>query len=133
MTARKDGKPTRPAATEAELKAFYAACDVIRAEEPQLSVRGYAYRIGGMATYDADGNVIDGIRLHGDICVKEPPAPGEDPVNTESIQRYILLRPPDGRLPYDSVIDDTRPTTYGGEGWDDREQAEKSMPTPART
>ena len=108
---RKDGKPHRPNVTEQELKALYDACDAIRAEEPELSVRGYAYRIGGMATYDEDGNVIDGIRLHGDICTKEPPAPGEDPVNTESIQRYVLYGRRTGRLPYDSVIDDTRPTT----------------------
>ena len=88
-----------------------------------MSVRGYAYRIGGMATYDANGNVIDGIRLHGDICTKEPPAPGEDPINSESIQRYVLYGRRTGRLPYDSVIDDTRPTSYASSGWRNRASA----------
>jgi len=120
---RKDGNPNRPNVTEAELKLFYEACDAIRDIEPVLSVRGYAYRIGGMATYDEDGNVIDGIRLHGDICTKEPPAPGEDPINTESIQRYILKGRRIGRLSYDAIIDNTRPTTSGGGGWTSRASA----------
>jgi len=115
--------PNRPNVTEAELKLFYEACDAIRDIEPVLSVRGYAYRIGGMATYDEDGNVIDGIRLHGDICTKEPPAPGEDPINTESIQRYILKGRRIGRLSYDAIIDNTRPTTSGGGGWTSRASA----------
>ena len=133
MSARKDGKPHRPNVTEQELKALYDACDVIRAEEPQLSVRAYAYRIGKRATYDEDGNAIDGIRLHGDICTKEPPAPGEDPINTESIQRYILKGRRDGRLSYESVIDDTRPTHSGGCGWDDRAEAEKAWADARKT
>ena len=123
MTARKDGKPNRPNVTEAELKAFYAACDIIREEEPQMSVRGYAYRIGGMATYDEDGNITGGIKLHGDYCTKEPPAPGEDPINSESIKRYILYGRRTGRLSYDSVIDDTRPTSYASSGWRHRASA----------
>ena len=134
IAPRKDGKPRRPNVTDTELNAFYDACDSIRAEEPQLSVRAYAYRIGGMATYDADGNVIDGIRLHGDICTKEPPAPGEDPANSESIQRYVLEGRRIGRLPYESIIDDTRPTSSAGGGWTSRASADQSTPTtPART
>ena len=43
MTARKDGKPHRPNVTDEELKLFYEACDRIREEEPEMSVRGYAY------------------------------------------------------------------------------------------
>ena len=88
-----------------------------------MSVRGYAYRIGGMATYDEDGNITGGIKLHGDYCTKEPPAPGEDPVNNESIQRYVLYGRRTGRLPYSSVIDDTRPTLSGGAGWASRDRA----------
>jgi hypothetical protein len=114
----------RPNVTDAEKKAFYAACDAIRDEEPKLSVRAYAYRIGGLAIYDPEtGAAIDGIRLHGVICEKEGPAPGKPPVNEETIQRLVLAGRRNGRLPYESIIDGTRPTHYAGEGWDTREQA----------
>ena len=120
-------RPRRPDVTPQELKLFYAACDIIRAEEPQMSVRGYAYRLGGMATYDPTGTfAIDGIRLHGEICVKEGPAPGLPPANEETIQRYLLYGRRTGRLPYDSVIDGTRKTISGGCGWTSRASAEQS-------
>lgn len=112
-TKAKPKRTRRPDLTAEEKKLFYAARDDIRAEEPQLSVRAYAYRIGGLMN----------IYLHGDLCTKEAPAPGEPPVNEETIQRLILKGRREGRLPYESIIDGTRPTSSSGEGWDDRDQA----------
>jgi hypothetical protein len=55
----------RPDVTAEEKKLFYAACDAFRAEEPRLSVRGYAYRMGGLMN----------IYLHGDLCTKAATEP----------------------------------------------------------
>ncbi len=105
----------RPDVTDEEKAAFLKAVNEIRDEEPKLSVRGYIYRICGLQS----------IYLHGELCSKVE-VPGQS-TNEETMQRLLLAFRRQGLIPYESIIDGTRPTTYGERGWDDLDEAEESV------
>ena len=110
----------RPDVTPDEKAALLAVCREIRAEEPELSVRGYIYRICDRAN----------VYLHGDLCVRDmyplDPPPGENG-NEETIQRLLLEFRRAGLIPYESIIDGTRPTTFAEGGYDNIDEARESM------
>jgi hypothetical protein len=68
----------RPDATPEEKAHLLTVVNEIRAEEPELSVRAYMYRIWSRQD----------VYLHGDLCSKSG-GPGCDQ-NEESIQRRLL-------------------------------------------
>jgi hypothetical protein len=102
----------RPDVTVQEKAAFLKAVNEIRDEEPQLSVRGYIYRICGLQS----------IYLHGELCSKVD-VPGQS-TNEETIQRLLLAFRRHDQIPYESIIDGTRSTIHNeGPGWNNRTEA----------
>jgi hypothetical protein len=107
----------RPDVTADEKAKLLAVCRDIRAEEPELSVRAYMYRIWARQN----------LYLHGEVCSKVA-GPGTDP-NEETIQRLILAFRRDGSIPYESITDGTRPTSGGDYGYDDIDEAREDIAT----
>ena len=101
--------------TPEEKAALLAVCREIRDEEPKLSVRAYMYRI--WARQD--------VYLLGELCSKAA-GEGQDP-NEEPIQRLLLEFRRKGLIPYESIIDGTRPTTFAEGGYDHIDQARERM------
>ena len=104
----------RPDVTADEKAKFLAVCEEIRDEEPQLSVRAYMYRTWSRQS----------VYLHGELSTKG--------VNEETIQRLILEFRRAGLIPYESIIDGTRSTTFAEGGWDDLDEARRSLSDPLR-
>ena len=104
----------RPDVTPEEKAALLAVCREIRDEEPELSVRGYIYRI-------CDRMSTSRRSVRADRREK-----GENG-NEETIQRLLLEFRRAGLIPYESIIDGTRPTTFAEGGYDDIDEARESM------
>jgi hypothetical protein len=101
----------RPNVTADEKTKLLAVCHEIRDEEPELSVRAYLYRIWGRLS----------VYLHGELSSKVA-GPGSDP-NEETIQRLILEFRRNLLIPYESILDGTRPTVGGDYGYSDIDEA----------
>jgi hypothetical protein len=105
----------RAAVTAKEQAALLKVVHEIAAEEPKLSVRGYLYRIWSRQN----------VYLHGELCSKTA-KPGQDQ-NEETIQRLLLDFRRRGLISYESIIDGTRQTIHAGRGWDNIDQARRSL------
>ena len=111
----------RPDVTPDEKAALLAVCREIR--EP----RSPSCRCGATST----GSGIARMSTCTAICacaIKDrlDPPPGENE-NEETIQRLLLEFRRAGLIPYESIIDGTRPTTFAEGGYDDIDEARESM------